>query len=401
MKVLIINSGSSSIKYQLNEMDSHKILAKGIIEKIGNQGSFLRNTRDDGDQVRLEGEIVDHQAGIEYMLGVLISEAHGSLESLDELDAIGHRVVHGAETFNTSTLINEEVIEKIEEVSDLAPLHNPANLKGILALKELLPDIPQVAVFDTAFHQTMPDYAYMYAIPYVLYERYGLRRYGFHGTSHRYVSEKACNILGLDYNKQKIITCHLGNGASITAINCGKSVDTSMGLTPVEGMMMGTRSGDLDLGVLTYIMNKEEIGVQAANTLINKHSGILGVSGISSDMREIDAAAKRGNDRAILSLKMFDYRVKKYIGSYAAAMGGVDIIVFTGGIGENDVDIREKVCEDMEFLGVELDKAKNAKTRGIESVISKKKSRVSVLVVPTNEELVIGQETVKVLEKTI
>ncbi|MFC2123246.1 acetate/propionate family kinase [Bacteroidota bacterium] len=398
MKVLIINSGSSSIKYQLNEMDTHKVLAKGIIEKIGNQGSFLKNVRDDGDQVKLEGEIVDHQAGIEYMLGVLISKAHGSLESLDELDAIGHRVVHGAETFKTSTIINEEVINKIEEVSDLAPLHNPANLKGILALKELLPDIPQIAVFDTAFHQTMPDYAYMYAIPYVLYERYGLRRYGFHGTSHRYVSERACKILELEYNKQKIITCHLGNGASITAIKYGKSVDTSMGLTPVEGMMMGTRSGDLDLGVLTYIMNKEEIGVQAANTLINKHSGILGVSGISSDMREIDAAAKRGNDRAILSLNMYDYRVKKYIGSYAAAMGGVDIIVFTGGIGENDVDLREKVCDGLEFLGVEFDKAKNAKIKGKESLISKKDSRVSIIVVPTNEELVIAEETVRVLE---
>ena len=400
MIILILNSGSSSIKYQLFNVDKKELLAKGSVEKIGMQGSFLQNIRSDGDEVKLEGEIVDHQAGIEYIFGVLISKKHGSISSLNDMSAVGHRVVHGGETFKGSVLIDDEVITKIEEVAELAPLHNPPNLKGIHAVKNILPKLPQVAVFDTAFHQTMSDYAYMYAIPYSLYKKYGLRRYGFHGTSHKYVSQKACELLNVDFNKQKIITCHLGNGASVAAIKYGKSVDTSMGLTPVEGMIMGTRSGDLDLGVLTFIMNKEEIRVQAANTLINKHSGMLGISGISSDMREVEEAAKNGHKRSQLAIKMYSYRIKKYIGAYCAAMGGMDMIVFTGGIGENDSHTRYEACKKMDFLGITIDKEQNqAIVRGKDGIISSEDSKVKVLVIPTNEELVIAQESVQLLEQ--
>ena len=398
MIVLVLNAGSSSIKYQLFDVDGKKVLAKGGVDKIGMADSSLSNKRIDGDEVKLEGEIVDHQAGIEYVLGVLISKKHGSVRSLDEIGAVGHRVVHGGESFHASTMIDEQVIEKIEECSSLAPLHNPPNLKGIYAINDLMPGTPQVAVFDTAFHQTMPKSAYMYAIPYSLYKKYGLRRYGFHGTSHHYISRRACEIIGRDYLTQKIITCHLGNGGSITAIHHGKSVDTSMGLTPVEGMIMGTRSGDLDNGVLTYIMDKEELGVNEANTLINKHSGILGISGVSSDMREVENAADDGNNRAKLALEMYDYRIIKYIGSYTAAMNGVDMIVFAGGIGENADRVREAICKKFGYLGLEFDSEKNNGLRGKEAVISKPDSKVKVLVVPTNEELVIAQETVKVFE---
>jgi acetate kinase len=396
MIVLVLNAGSSSIKYQLFDVDNKTVLAKGMVDKIGMPDSYLTNKRHDGDEVKLEGEIVDHQAGIEYVLGVLVSVKHGSIKSLEEIDAVGHRVVHGGESFHDSALINDQVIEKIKACVSLAPLHNPPNLKGIEAVSELLPETPQVAVFDTAFHQTMPKSAYMYAIPYSLYKKYGLRRYGFHGTSHHYVSRRACEIAGVDYHTQKIITCHLGNGASITAINHGKSVDTSMGLTPVEGMIMGTRSGDLDLGVLTYIIDKEELGVKEANTLINKHSGILGISGVSSDMREVERAAEDGNNRARLALEMYDYRIIKYIGSYSAAMSGVDMIVFTGGIGENADRVREAVCKRFGYLGLEFDSEKNKGLRSTEAIISKPESKIRVLVVPTNEELVIAQETVKV-----
>jgi acetate kinase len=398
MKILIINSGSSSIKYQLFEMEKREVLAKGIIEKIGMHGSFLRNSRSDGDTVKLTGEIIDHQAGIEYLLGVLISREHGSLNSLEEIDAVGHRIVHGGETFKSSVLITDEVIAKIQECAELAPLHNPPNLKGIYAFKNLIPQIKQIGVFDTAFHQTMPDYAYMYAIPYSLYKKYGIRRYGFHGTSHSYVSKMACKFLNADIKQQKIITCHLGNGASITAVKYGQSVDTSMGLTPVEGMIMGTRSGDLDLGVLTFVMNKEEIGVSAANSLINKHSGLLGISGVSSDMREVEKAAFEGQKRAQLSLRMYEYRIKKYIGAYSAAMDGVDIIVFTGGIGENDIYVRKNVCSGLSYLGLEFDDKANESLRGKTGEISSKSSRVKVLVVPTNEELVIAEDTAIILD---
>jgi acetate kinase len=392
MKIIVLNCGSSSIKYQLFDMTNQQAIAKGLIDKIGLHGSYIKHETK-GETVTLEGEIIDHQAGIEYMLGILTSKKRGSLKSFEEIDAVGHRVVHGGEKFNNSVLITEEVIQQITEVIDLAPLHNPPNLRGILAMKELLPAVPQVSAFDTAFHQTMPEYAYMYAIPYSLYIKYSIRRYGFHGTSHRYVSKRAAEILGKDIKDLKLITCHLGNGASITAVDKGISVDTSMGLTPVEGLIMGTRTGDLDLGVLTFIMNKEGINIQAANTLINKHSGMLGITGISSDMREIEKAAINGNERAKLGLNMYHYRIRKYIGAYAAAMGGLDAVIFTGGIGENAPDSRKEICKDLSFLGIDFDDAKNAGLRGKEMTISRESSKVKILVVPTNEELVIAQDT--------
>ena len=400
MKILVLNCGSSSIKYQVFELPVEKVLAKGIIEKIGMKGSFLKQERFDGDNAKLVGEVLDHKQGIEYVLGAITSKKHGVIESLDEIKAVGHRVVHGAEKFSKSVLISIEVIEKLEECVIIAPLHNPPNLKGIYAISQLLNGVPQCAVFDTAFHQTMPDYAYMYAIPYSLYKKYGIRKYGFHGTSHRYVSKKACEILNKDYNKVKIITCHLGNGASIAAIKDGKSIDTSMGFTPVEGLIMGTRCGDTDLGILTYIMQKEEIGVVAANTLINKHSGMLGITGISSDMREIITAMNEGNERARIAMEMYAYRVKKYIGSYAAAMGGVDVIVFTGGIGENDHFTRQETCKDLEYMGVEFDIESNNKTRGT-GILSTKESKVTVISIETNEELVIAQDTYEIINKII
>ena len=399
MKILVLNCGSSSIKYQLIDMTTTIVLAKGVVEKIGLKGSFLKNERFDGDKVKLDGEILDHQTGIEFILGLMISKKRGVIKGLNEIDAIGHRVVHGGETFKGSCYLDDITIKGIEDCSDLAPLHNPANLKGIYAMKTVLPNVPQVGVFDTSFHQTMPDYSFMYAIPYSLYKKYGIRRYGFHGTSHSYVSKRACEILNVDYASKKIITCHLGNGASMAAIKNGMSMDTSMGLTPVEGLIMGTRSGDIDAGALTLIMEKEEIDFSSLNTLLNKHSGVLGISGISSDMREVESAAMEGDERAALSLKMYDYRVKKYIGAYAAAMGGLDLLIFTGGIGENAVETREAICKDLEFLGIDFDKQLNDGVRGKEVIISKKDSRVIVMIVPTNEEFVIASDTCAIVEK--
>lgn len=400
MKIVVINCGSSSIKYQLFDITTREVLAKGQVEKIGLHGSFIKHERNDGDKVKLEGEIVDHQAGIEYILGVLTSEKRGSLKSFDEIDAVGHRVVHGGEKFKKSRLVTEEVLEGIRECIDLAPLHNPPNLKGITAMKSLLPKVPQIVTFDTAFHQTMPDHAFMYAIPYSLYTKYGLRRYGFHGSSHRFVTKRAAEILEKKPEDLKLITCHLGNGASMAAISGGKSVDTSMGLTPVEGLIMGTRCGDLDLGVLTYIMQKEEIGLNATNTLINKHSGMLGITGVSSDMREIETEAfENNNERAMLGLKMYHYRIRKYIGSYAAAMGGIDGLIFTGGIGENGSESREDICRGLEFMGIEFDVEKNKGLRGKEAFISKENSRVKVMVIPTNEELVIAEDTARIISE--
>ena len=399
MKIFVLNCGSSSIKYQLFNIENKEILTKGIVEKIGLKGSFIKNKRNDGDTVNYKIEIPDHQEGIKHVLSILTDKSHGSLKSLNEIDAIGHRVVHGGEKFNSSVLITDEVIEKMEECIELAPLHNPPNLKGIYSMKNILPDIPQVGVFDTAYHQTMPAKSYMYAIPYSLYEKHSIRRYGFHGTSHRYVSQRACDILNLDYSNQKIISCHLGNGASIAAIKNGKSFDTSMGLTPIEGLMMGTRTGDLDLGVLFYIMNVENLSSKEAYALVNKQSGVLGVSGVSNDMREVEEASANGNKRAKLSLEMYFYRVKKYIGAYAAAMGGVDVVIFTGGIGENGPETREEICKDFEFLGLEFDKEKNAGKRGEEIEISKTFSKVKVVIVPTNEELVIAQDTYEIVTK--
>lgn len=398
MKVVVLNCGSSSIKYQLFDLPSKEVLAKGLVDKIGLKGSLIKHWRNDGTEVKLEGEILDHQQGIEYFLGVLISEKYGSIKSLNEIDAVGHRVVHAGEKFKGSVYITKEVIEALEECIDLAPLHNPPNLKGIYSITNLLPKVPQVGVFDTAFHQTMPDYIYLYGIPYSLYEKYKIRRYGFHGSSHRYVSQRAAEILGQKIEDLKIITCHLGNGASIAAIKHGESMDTSMGMTPIEGLIMGTRTGDLDIGAFLQIINKEELDISVANTLVNKHSGMLGVSGVSSDMRDVEKAAEEGNMRAKVTLEMYYYRIKKYIGSYAAAMGGVDVIIFTGGVGENDPVTRMLTTKDMEFMGVKFDESKNKGLRGKEAVISADDSRVKVMVVPTNEELVIALDTYEIVE---
>ncbi len=399
MKILVLNCGSSSIKYKLFEMDSKSVLAQGGIEKIGLKDSFLKFTMPNGEKVQLDREIPEHTAGIEFILATLTDKQYGCIQSLDEINAVGHRLVHGGEKFNKSVLITEEVIDKVKECSDIAPLHNPANLKGVAAVTKILPEVPQVGVFDTAFHQTMPDYAYMYALPYELYEKYGIRRYGFHGTSHRYVSKRVCEILGTDYNNSKIITAHIGNGGSITAVENGKSIDTSMGMTPVEGLMMGTRVGDLDLGVVTYLMEKEHMSIQDFSTLINKKSGLAGVSGVSSDMRDIENAVNAGNQRADLARKMFIYRVRKYIGSYVAAMNGVDTLVFTGGIGENDAYVRSEVCKGLTYLGIEINEELNAKTRGKEVVISTPASKVKVVVVPTDEEYMIASDTMNIVKR--
>lgn len=399
MKIIVLNCGSSSIKYQLFDMAKKEVLAKGLVDKIGLHGSYIKHEKKGDESVKLDGEIIDHQIGIEYVLGILTSKLRGNLKSYDEIDAVGHRVVHGGEKFQDSVLITSEVIDKVKECIELAPLHNPPNLKGIYAIQDVLPNVPQVAVFDTAFHQTMPKHAYMYAIPYSLYVKHGLRRYGFHGTSHRYVARRACEILKKDIRDLKIITCHLGNGASIAAVDCGKSVDTSMGLTPVEGLIMGTRTGDLDLGVLIHIMQKEEIDLQTANTLINKHSGMLGITGISSDMREIEAAALKKDERAILGLDMYNYRIRKYIGSYSAAMGGLDVVIFTGGVGENSPSTRREVCKNFEYLGLKFDETKNKDLRAKEAIITKDSSKVIAMVVPTNEELVIAEDTERIVHE--
>ena len=396
MKILVLNCGSSSIKYKLFNMGEKQILAEGAVDKIGLTGSCLKLTLPDGRKVLLEGEILEHQTGIEYILGVITSKKYGCIQSLKEIDAVGHRVVHGGEKFNTSVLIDDEVVGKMVECIDLAPLHNPPNLEGIYAVQELMPGVPQVGVFDTAFHQTMPPHAYMYGLPYSLYEKYAIRRYGFHGTSHRYVSQRVCDFLNVPMEKQKIITAHIGNGASMCAIKDGISVDTSMGMTPVEGLLMGTRSGDVDAGVLSFIMEKENIGSQALSTIVNKYSGVLGVSGVSSDMREIESAVKNGNERARLALDIYEYRVKKYIGSYVAALGGLDILVFTGGVGENQLGSRASICKNLEFIGIEIDPERN-KSRGEEVLISSDNSRVKVVVIPTDEEYMIALDTLNLL----
>ncbi len=399
MKIIVLNCGSSSIKYQLFDMPGQHVLAKGLVDKIGLKGSVVKHEREDGAKANLEGEIFDHKLGIEYVLGILLSDKYGSIKSLEEINAVGHRVVHGGERYGASVRINDAVIEALEETIDLAPLHNPPNLDGIYAITELLPNVPQVGVFDTAFHQTMPKHSFLYGVPYSLYQKHGVRRYGFHGSSHKFVSAKAAEFMQKSINELNLITCHLGNGASITAVQKGKSIDTSMGMTPIEGLIMGTRSGDLDIGALFHIIKKEEIDLTTANTLINKHSGMLGLSGVSSDMREIEKAAEEGNERAQCSLKMYHYRIKKYIGSYAAAMGGVDAIVFTGGVGENDWVTRQNSVDGLEFMGVELDKTKNTGMRGKTMDVSANSSKVKVLVIPTNEELVIASDTYEILEK--
>ena len=398
MKILVLNCGSSSIKYKLFDMTTKEVLAQGGIEKIGLVGSFLKLTLPNGEKKILEKDIPEHTAGIEFILNTLVSPEYGAIKSLDEINAVGHRMVHGGERFSESVLLNKEVLDAFIACNDLAPLHNPANLKGVNAVSAILPNVPQVGVFDTAFHQTMPDYAYMYAIPYELYEKYGVRRYGFHGTSHRYVSQRVCEFLGVDPKGKKIITCHIGNGGSISAIKDGKCIDTSMGLTPLEGLVMGTRSGDIDAGAVTFIMEKEGLNATGVSNLLNKKSGVLGVSGVSSDMRELEAAVAAGNPKAILAEKMYFYRIKKYIGPICAALGGVDIILFTGGVGENQANCRSEVCEGLEFMGVKIDLEKN-KVRGEEAIISADDSKVTVAVIPTDEELMIASDTLAILNK--
>jgi acetate kinase len=378
-------------------MPSAEVVAKGLVDKIGLKGASIKHYMANGDVLKLEGEILDHQAGIEFVLGVITNKEYGCVGDLNEIGAVGHRVVHAGEKYNGSVAISKEVIEALEECIDLAPLHNPPNLEGIYAITKLLPEVPQVGVFDTAYHQTMTEQAYLYGIPYSLYEKYKVRRYGFHGSSHRFVSQRAADILGKKIEDLKIISCHLGNGASMCAIQNGKSVDTSMGMTPVEGLVMGTRCGDIDAGALLYIADKEETSIQYTSTLLNKHSGMLGLSGVSSDMRDIETAAAEGNHRAQVSLDIYHYRIKKYIGAYAAAMGGVDVVIFTGGVGENGWETRQEVSQGLEFMGIDFDVEKNTKLRGKEAIISKPGSKATVMVVPTNEELVIAEDTYEIV----
>lgn len=395
MKILVLNCGSSSVKYKLIESDSKEVLAEGGVEKIGLPDSFLKFKRPDGSKETIVVDMPDAKEAVRQVLNVLTDPKEGVIKSFDEIEAVGHRVVHGMEKFNKSVLITPEVIEKVKECYPVAPLHNPANITGIEAVTEILPDVPQVAVFDTAFHQTMPAKAFMYALPYEDYEKYGVRRYGFHGTSHRYVSRRACEFLGLPYEKQRIITCHIGNGASITAIKDGISVDTSMGLTPTEGLMMGTRVGDVDPGALVYLMKRLNLDADGLMDLINKKSGVAGVSEISSDMRDIEDAVARSEEKAILALDMYEYRILKYIGAYTAVLGGVDIIVFTGGVGENQTGTREKICRQLEYLGITFNEEAN-KVRGKEIEISGPDSKVKVVVIPTDEELMIARDTAEI-----
>lgn len=392
MKVLVINCGSSSLKYQLIDMDGEKVLVKGLVERIGIEGSRIKHEKTGADAVIIEEPMKDHNKAIELVIKALTDSSHGVVKSMDEISAVGHRVVHGGESFNKSAVINDEVMKGIKDCIDLAPLHNPANIMGIEACKAIMPKTPMVAVFDTAFHQTMPAENYIYALPYEYYSKYKIRRYGFHGTSHMYVSQRAAAVMGKPAESLRIVTCHLGNGASLAAVKAGKCVDTSMGLTPLEGLAMGTRSGDLDPAILPFIMNKEKISADEMASILNKKSGVLGISGVSSDFRDIEKAASEGNDRAALSLDIFCNRVRKYIASYAAQMGGVDGIVFTAGIGENSIELREKICKGLEFLGIEIDCEKN-KTRGKEAVVNKDSSKVKILVIPTNEELMIARDT--------
>ncbi|MDE6378094.1 MAG: acetate kinase [Duncaniella sp.] len=392
MKILVLNCGSSSVKYKLIDTSNDAVLAEGGAEKIGLPGGFIKYKKADGSKAILELGQTDHNGAVKAILNLLTDPVEGCISSYGEIDAVGHRVVHGAEKFSKSVLINDEVKDMIKQCYDLAPLHNPANMTGIDAITALMPEVPQVAVFDTAFHQTMPAKSFMYALPYKYYEEDGVRRYGFHGTSHRYVSQRVCEFLGVDPKDQKIITCHVGNGGSITAVEGGKSVDTSMGLTPTEGLMMGTRVGDVDPGALVYLMLKHNLSATDLQKIINKESGMLGISGVSSDMREVEAAIAEGNPRARLGQDMYQQRILKYIGAYAAEMGGVDIIVFTGGVGENQCSLREEVCEPLAFMGVEIDREAN-KVRGEEKVISTPASKVKVVVIPTDEELMIARDT--------
>lgn len=397
MKILVLNCGSSSIKYKLYNMDDESVLAQGGVERIGLDEAFLKLTLPNGEKKVLMHDMPDHKEGVNFVFQTLLNEEYGAIKSLDEIDAVGHRIVQGGDLFEKSCIVTKEVEDGIESLCDLAPVHNAGHLKGLRAVDNLMPTVPQVTVFDNAFHSTMPDYAYLYAIPYELYEKYHVRRYGFHGTSHRYVSHRLAEILGKDIKDLKIVTCHIGNGASVAAIKDGKVMDTSMGLTPLAGVMMGSRSGDIDASAVTYIMEKLGKKPQEMADYLNKESGVLGISGISSDMRDVESAANEGNERAKLALKMYFYRIKKYIGAYAAAMGGVDAIVFTAGVGENQIDMRKEACADLEFLGIKIDDEKN-NTRGKEAEISTDDSKVKVWVIPTDEEIVIARDTMALVQ---
>lgn len=401
MKVLVLNSGSSSIKYQFFDTETKTELAKGLVERIGMSGAILTHYPAGKDKIKIVGEILDHTIAIEYVIAVLLSNNHGVIKDKSEIDAVGHRVVHGGETFMDSALITDEVMKATIDNIELAPLHNPPNIKGIEAVKKLMPNTPQCAVFDTSFHSKMPPRAYLYGIPYELYKKYKIRRYGFHGTSHRYVSHRAAELIGKPITELKIITCHLGNGASVAAIDKGISVDTSMGFTPLEGLLMGTRGGDMDPSIILHVMAKEGLSISEANTLLNKHSGVLGLSGESSDMREIEEAVQAGTKRAIQAFDVYNYRIKKYIGAYIAALGGLDALVFTGGVGENSGATRKAACENMSFLGIELDEELNASRPKGEVLLSTLNSKVRVYKIPTNEELVIALDTEKIVREQL
>jgi len=392
MDILVINCGSSSLKYQLFDMSDESVLAKGLVERIGIEGSVLTQKVDGREDYVITKELKDHKDAIELVLEALIDDKFGVLTSMDEISAVGHRVVHGGEKYSTSVLIDAEVMKALRDCIKLAPLHNPPNIIGIEACKQLMPSIPMVAVFDTAFHQTMPEVSYLYGLPYELYKDHAIRKYGFHGTSHKYVSNRAAEFLNKDIKDLKIITCHLGNGSSVTAIKNGKSIDTSMGFTPLEGLIMGTRCGNIDAAIVTYLIKELNYSVEQIDDLLNKKSGVFGISGVSSDFRDLEAASHDGNKRASLALDMFRYNVKKYIGAYTAVMGGVDCIVFTAGLGENSIQTRETICEGLQYLGIEIDKERN-NTRGKDAVISTERSKVKVLVIPTNEELMIARDT--------
>lgn len=398
MKILVLNCGSSSIKYKLYDMDDESVLAQGGVERIGIEGAFLKLTLPNGEKKQIMHDMPDHKEGVNFVFQTLLDPELGAISSLDEIDAVGHRIVQGGDLFEKSCLVDQKVEDGIESLCDLAPVHNAGHLKGIRAVDHLMPNVPQVTVFDNAFHSTMPAYAYLYAVPYEIYEKYHVRRYGFHGTSHRYVSHRVAEIMGRDIRDLKIITCHIGNGASVAAIKDGKVMDTSMGLTPLAGVMMGSRSGDIDASAVTYIMDKLGKTPQQMADYLNKESGVLGISGISSDMRDVEAAAKEGNERAKLALQMYAYRIKKYIGAYAAAMGGVDVIVWTAGVGENQTGMRAEACEGLEFLGIEIDREKNAAVRSREELISTPESKVKVYVVPTDEEIVIARDTMEIVK---
>ncbi|MBM6993749.1 MAG: acetate kinase [Prevotella sp.] len=398
MKILVLNCGSSSIKYKLYNMADESVLAQGGVERIGLDEAFIKVTLNNGEKKQIMADLPTHKEGVALVFKCLLDSEIGAIKSLDEIDAVGHRIVQGGDLFEKSCLVTPEVEKGIESLIDLAPVHNAGHLRGIRAVDALMPGVPQVTVFDNAFHSTMPDYAYLYAIPYELYKKYHVRRYGFHGTSHRYVSKRACEFLGLDYNNTKVITCHIGNGASIAAVKNGKVIDTSMGLTPLAGLMMGSRSGDIDPSAVTYLMEKLGKQPQEMADFLNKESGVLGISGVSSDMREIEAAEKEGNERAILAMKMYNYRIKKYIGSYAAAMNGVDVIVFTAGVGENQIDMRWDSCSGLDYLGVKMDKERN-NCRGKEQILSADDSKVKVVLIPTDEEIVIARDTRDLVEQ--